>query len=83
MKVQAFPTIQTVAVEKWDFGGIDHLSLDALRPLSETYLNVHQMVFCARLHGKLKILHAEKCLKTYIQFRKIYFRFAATSQFLG
>lgn len=51
VKVQAFPTDETVAVQKYDFGDIDHLSIDALHPLSESYRKPHQMVFCARLHG--------------------------------
>lgn len=59
VKVQAFPRDGMVAVEKWDFGDIDHLSYDALRPLSDTYLNVHQMVFCASLHGKQQF-HMQK-----------------------
>lgn len=55
VKIQAFPTNETVSVEKWDCGEIEHLSLDALRPLSKTYRKLYQMVFCARLHGKINI----------------------------
>lgn len=52
VKVQAFPRSETVSVEKWDSGDVDHLSIDALRPMRTIYRDVHQMVFCARLHGK-------------------------------
>lgn len=52
VKIQAIRTNQSVVVQKWDNGDIADLSIDALRPLNETFLKHHQMVFCASLHGK-------------------------------
>lgn len=51
VNVQAFPTNETVTVQSWDYGDIDHLSINALRSLRGTYRKLHQMIFCACLHG--------------------------------
>lgn len=53
VKVQKIlPNDGFVEVQKWDSGDVDHMSINILRPLHQSYRQIHQMVFCARLHGK-------------------------------
>lgn len=51
MKVQAFSSYDTVSIEKWDCGDMENVRIDELRRLDNP--SIHQLVFCARLHGKI------------------------------
>lgn len=51
VKVQSLQSNEAV-VFKWDFGDVDQLSIDALRPLDSVCRSSPQAIFCARLYGK-------------------------------
>lgn len=51
VKAQGFLSNDMVAVEKWDIGDVDHLPVNALRPLGPSYRKTPRAVFCAQLHG--------------------------------